>query len=85
MPQSIKQQPSPPHRAGEKIRAYRIARDLSAEELGRRIDPPRTIPAQSVYNWETRGKVARAPLQRRLRLLGICEPADWLEPATEDA
>ncbi|MEO9658210.1 hypothetical protein [Qipengyuania citrea] len=58
---------------------------MSAEELGKRLDPPRTIPAQSIYNWETRGKVARAPLQRRLNLLGICAPADWLEPAKENA
>jgi len=77
--------PTPQHRAGEKIRAYRLEHKLSAEELGKRIDPPRTIPAQSVYNWETRGKVARPPLQRRLNLLGICDPADWLEPAKEAA
>lgn len=73
------------HRAGEKIRAYRLKHELSAEELGERIDPPRKVPAQSIYNWETRGKVARPPLQRRLNLLGICDPADWLEPAKEAA
>lgn len=84
MAQSIEQN-SALHRAGEKIRAYRQEHGLSAEELGKRIDPPRTIPAQSIYNWETRGKVARPPLQRRLNLLGICAPADWLEPAKEAA
>lgn len=84
MSQSIHSAP-PQHRAGEKIRAFRNENGLSAEELGKRIAPPQRIPAQTVYNWETRGKVARPHLQRRLNELGICEPADWLAPAREAA
>ena len=37
--------------------------------------------AQTVYNWEARGKVARPAAQKRLAELGICMPSDWLEPA----
>lgn len=74
-----------PHRAGAKIRAFRAQHGLSAEELGRRIKPPCLIPAQTIYNWETRGKIARPWLQRRLDELDICEPADWLAPAQEAA
>lgn len=73
------------HRAGAKIRAFRSEHGLSAEELGKRINPPGQIPAQTVYNWEARGKVARPALQRKLAELDICEASDWLVPAEEAA
>lgn len=73
------------HRAGEKIRAFRADHGLSAEELGKRINPPCTIPAQTIYNWEKRGKVARPWLQRKLNELGICAPGDWLVTIEEAA
>lgn len=69
--------------AGAKIRRWREAQGLSAEALGERIDPERIIPAQTVYNWETRGKVARPRLQKLLADKGVCSAADWLEPADE--
>ena len=84
MSQSIESAPGL-HRAGEKIRAFRSEHGLSAEELGKRINPPCLIPAQTIYNWEKRGKVARPWLQRKLNELGICDPADWLAPAKEAA
>ena len=70
------------HRAGAKIRAFREKHRLSAEELGKRINPPAQIPAQTIYNWEARGKLAHLTLVCRLAELGICEPGDWIEPAT---
>lgn len=71
------------HLAGYKIRAWREAHKppLSAEEFGIRFGDP--WPSRTVYGWESKGKVARPPVQRRLADLGICAPEDWLEPAPE--
>ena len=71
------------HLAGYKIRAWRDAHNppLSAEEFGIRFGDP--WPSRTVYGWESKGKVARPPVQRRLADLGICSPEDWLEPAPE--
>ncbi len=70
------------HRAGEKIRAWRESQrpPLTAEEFGKRFGKPEPWPSRTVYGWETRGKIPRAGIQRRLAELGICEPADWLDP-----
>ncbi len=69
------------HRAGTKIRQWREAHDppLSAEEFGARYGDP--WPSRTVYGWESKGKIARAPVQKKLAELGICDPGDWLEPA----
>ena len=71
------------HLAGHKIRLWREAHDppLSAEEFGARYGDTQPWPSRTVYGWEAKGKVARPKVQKRLSQLGICEPADWLEPA----
>jgi NAD+ synthase (glutamine-hydrolysing) len=71
------------HKAGRLIRAWRLAHrpPLSAKEFGERYGAPRPWRGQTVYNWESRGKIARPAVQRRLAELGICTPSDWLEPA----
>ena len=73
------------HKAGQKIRRWREAQQpsLSAEEFGARYGDPKPWPSRTVYGWEAKGKVARAAVQKRLAELGICEPADWLEPADD--
>ncbi|WP_234030089.1 NAD(+) synthase [Erythrobacter mangrovi] len=73
-------------KAGAKIRNWRKHHEppLSAEDFGRIYGRPQVWKAQAVYNWEAKGKVARPAVQRRMAALGICEPADWLEPAEDD-
>ncbi len=75
------------HLAGQKIRAWREKHDppLSAEEFGQRYGEPEPWPSRTVYGWEAKGKVPRKPTQKRLAELGICEPADFLEPAEDHA
>ncbi len=75
------------HLAGQKLRAWREAQDppLSAEEFGARFGIPKPWPSRTVYGWEAKGKIPRAPVQKRLAELGICDPADWLEPAHKGA
>ena len=70
------------HLAGQKIRQWREAHDppLSAEEFGERYGDP--WPSRTVYGWEAKGKIARAPVQKKLAELGVCEPSDWLEPVS---
>jgi len=69
------------HLAGYKIREWRERQDppLSAEEFGIKFGDP--WPSRTVYGWESKGKIARGPVQKRLAELGICAPEDWLEPA----
>ncbi|MBE5072694.1 NAD(+) synthase [Erythrobacteraceae bacterium E2-1 Yellow Sea] len=69
------------HLAGYKIRQWREAHEppLSAEEFGARFGDP--WPSRTVYGWESKGKIARAPVQKKLAELGICTPEDWLELA----
>lgn len=70
------------HEAGRKIRAWRECHDppLTAEEFGRIYGDPQPWPSRTVYGWETKGKIPRAAVQRKLAELGIANPADWLEP-----
>lgn len=70
------------HKAGLKIRTWREAQipPLSAEEFGAQYGYPKAWPSRTVYGWEAKGKVARAPVQQRLANLGICEPKDWVTP-----
>ena len=72
------------HRAGEKIRTWRESQDppLTAEEFGEKYGEPDPWPSRTVYGWETKGRIPRASIQRRLAELGICEPGDWLERPT---
>ena len=67
------------HRAGSKIKSWRLAQKppLSAEQFASRFG----FKTQTVFGWETKGRIARADAQRKLASLGICEPADWIEPA----
>ena len=71
------------HLAGLKIRAWREAHKppLSAEEFGQQYGEPQAWPSRTVYGWEAKGKVPRIATQKRLAQLGICNPADFLEPA----
>ena len=71
------------HMAGFKIRTWREAHDppLNAEEFGALYGAPKPWPSRTVYGWETKGKIARAAVQKRLAELGICTLEDWLEPA----
>jgi len=75
------------HRAGEKIRAWRERQrpPLTAAEFGRKFGEPEPWPSRTVYGWETRGKIPRPGIQKRLAELGICVPGDWLEPPAEGA
>lgn len=72
------------HLAGYKIRNWREAHNppLSAEEFGAEYGDP--WPSRTVYGWESKGKVARAAVQKRLAELGVCDPADWLDAAPEE-
>lgn len=68
------------HEAGRKIRIWRETHDppLSAGEFGQLYGEPAPWPSRTVYGWETKGKIARPAVQRRLAQLGICKPEDWL-------
>ena len=74
------------HLAGQKIRSWREAHDppLSAEEFGQLYGAPKPWPSRTVYGWEAKGKVPRSATQKRLADLGICQPADFLEPAATE-
>ena len=74
------------HLAGYKLRQWRETHQppLSAEQFGARYGQPKPWPSRTVYGWEAKGKIARASVQKRLADLGVCEPADWLEPAPAD-
>lgn len=71
------------HLAGYKIRQWREGQDpsMSAEMFGLKYGDP--WPSRTIYGWESKGKIARAPVQRKLADLGICSPSDWLTPVTE--
>ncbi len=73
------------HRAGARIRAWREAHDppLSAAQFGSRYGTPEPWPSRTVYGWEAKGRIARASVQKHLAQLGICQPADWLEPVPD--
>ncbi len=75
------------HKAGEKIRAWRERQrpPLTAAEFGQKYGEPEPWPSRTVYGWETRGKIPRPNIQKRLTELGICDPGDWLEPPSDTA
>ncbi len=70
------------HHAGQLIRQWRESRQppLSAQEFGAVHGAPEPWPSRTVYGWEAKGKIPRPPVQKRLAQMGICQPADWLEP-----
>ena len=70
------------HLAGQKLRIWREVHNppLSAAEFGEQYGAPKPWPSRTIYGWEAKGKVPRAPVQKRLAELGICDPADWIEP-----
>ena len=69
------------HIAGQKLKAWRLSQEppLSAEEFASRHG----FKTQTVFGWESKGRIARADAQRKLSELGICQPADWITPASE--
>ena len=75
------------HKAGRKIREWREAHvpPLSAGEFGARYGAPEKWPSRTVYGWETKGKIPRPAVQKRLSELGICQPSDWIEAPGDDA
>ena len=75
------------HKAGRKIREWREAHvpPLSAGEFGMRYGAPEKWPSRTVYGWETKGKIPRPAVQKRLAELGICQPSDWIEAPGDDA
>ena len=74
------------HKAGQKIRKWREAHrpPLSAQEFGERYGQPEPWPSRTVYGWESRGKVARPAVQKRLAQLGICDVSDWVNEIVEE-
>ena len=69
------------HLAGQKLKAWRQAQRpaLSAADFAEQHG----FKTQTVFGWESKGRIARADAQRKLAELGICEPADWIAPAQD--
>ena len=68
------------HEAGRKLKAWRLAQrpPLSAADFAARHG----FKTQTVFGWESKGRIARAAAQRILADSGICTPADWITPAS---
>ena len=68
------------HEAGRKLKAWRLAQrpPLSAADFAARHG----FKTQTVFGWESKGRIARAAAQRILADSGICTPADWINPAS---
>lgn len=66
------------HVAGHKLKAWRLAQNppLSAADFGAKYG----FKTQTVFGWESKGRIPRAEAQRALAALGICQPADWITP-----
>ena len=69
------------HLAAQKLKAWRQAQRpaLSAADFAEQHG----FKTQTVFGWESKGRIARADAQRKLAKLGICEPADWIAPAQD--
>ncbi len=74
------------HHAGHLIRQWRKSHkpSLSAEEFGQQYGAPKPWSAQTIYGWESEGKIARQEAQKRLAELDICQPRHWLQAADPD-
>ena len=71
------------HRAGRYLRAWRMRQKppLSVEQFAQTFG----FKTQTVFGWESKGRIARPDAQRKIAELGIAQPADWLASATPDA
>lgn len=71
------------HRAGQKLKAWRLGRrpPLSAADFAARFN----FKTQTVFGWESKGRIARPAAQRQLAELGICDAGDWIEPTDASA
>ena len=71
------------NRAGQLLRAWRLRQDppLSVEQFAERFG----FKTQTVFGWESKGRIARADAQRRLAELGIAQAGDWIAPAAPEA
>ena len=70
------------HRAGQKLRAWRLRQTppISVEQFAERHG----FKAQTVFGWESKGRIARKDAQRTLSNLGIAEPADWISEVADE-
>lgn len=73
----------PGHRAGQKIRAWRLAQEprLTAEEFGLRYG----VSMPQVYRFEAGERMAGVALALRLERDGVCAVTDWATPALPEA
>ncbi|MEO1968283.1 MAG: NAD(+) synthase [Sphingomonadaceae bacterium] len=64
------------HRAGNLLKAWRAKQSppLSVEQFAALYG----FKTQTVFGWESKGRIARPQAQRKLAELGICEAADWI-------
>src|SRR6476660_6298368 len=71
------------HRAGQLLKAWRLRHDppLSVEQFAERFG----FKTQTVFGWESKGRIPRADAQRRLAEIGIAQPADWIAAASPEA
>jgi NAD+ synthase (glutamine-hydrolysing) len=71
------------HRAGQMLRSWRLRHEppLSVEQFAERFG----FKTQTVFGWESKGRIARAAAQRRLAEAGIAQPADWIASAAPEA
>ena len=71
------------HRAGQMLRAWRMRQQppISVEQFADRYG----FKTQTVFGWESKGRIARVEAQRRLAELGIAQPADWIASAAPEA
>ena len=71
------------NRAGQLLRAWRLRQEppLSVEQFAERF----AFKTQTVFGWESKGRIPRADAQRRLAELGIAQAADWIAPAAPEA
>ena len=54
---------------------------LSVEQFAERFG----FKTQTVFGWESKGRIARADAQRRLADMGIAQAGDWIAPASPEA
>ena len=71
------------HRAGQMLKAWRLRHEppLSVEQFADRFG----FKTQTVFGWESKGRIARPDAQRRLAQLGVAQPADWIASAAPEA
>ncbi len=82
-PAADEHRPGFPHRAGQKIRAWRKAQEprLNAEEFGQRYG----VSMPQVYRFEAGTAMAPVALALRLERDGVCAVTDWALPVENAA